>query len=71
MYCLFDTFNKNIISRHRTVAAVAAADVKLQNSLSRGSYLPTTIRKIVKGELVEIDDSNEMEEFLARFENAY
>ena len=70
MYCLYDTFNKCIVSRHRTVKAVAAADVKLQNSLSRGSYLPTTIRKIVKGELVEIDDSTEMEEFLARWENA-
>jgi len=68
MYCLYDTFNKCIISRHRTVKAVATADVKLQNSLSRGSYLPTTIMKIVKGELVDIQESGEMEEFLARWE---
>lgn len=71
MYCLFDTFNKNIISRHRTVKAVAEAAIKLQNSLSRGSYLATTIRKIVKGEIVAIDDSSDMEEFLARWENNY
>ena len=68
MYCLYDTFNKCVISRHRTVKAVAAADVKLQNSLSGGSYLPTTIRKIVKGEPVEIDDSEDIEEFLSRWD---
>ena len=55
MYCLYDTFNKNIVSRHRTVEAAQKADDKLQNSLRGNSYLPTQIREIVNGEAVVID----------------
>lgn len=62
MYCLFDTFNKCIISRHRTVEAAQKADDKLQNSLRGNSYLPTQIREIVNGEAVEIDTKQQNDE---------
>ena len=55
MFCLYDTFNNQIVSRHRTVEAAQKADDKLQNSLRGNSYLPTQIRKILNGEAVVID----------------
>jgi hypothetical protein len=55
MFCLYDTFNNCIISRHRTVEAAQKADDKLQDSFRNGSYLPTQIRKIINGEAVWID----------------
>jgi hypothetical protein len=55
MFCLYDTFNKCIISRHRTVEAATKADDKLQNSLRGNSYLPTQIREIVNGVLLRVD----------------
>jgi hypothetical protein len=59
MLCLYDTFNNKIVSRHRTVEAAQKADDKLQDSFRNGSYLPTQIREIVKGEAVWIPESHE------------
>jgi len=55
MYCLYDTFNNQIVSRHRTVEAAQKADDKLQDSLRGNSYLPTQIREVINGEAVVID----------------
>ena len=60
MYALYDTFNNKILSRHRTIAAAVNASHKLQDAISRkspGGYLPTAIKRIVNGELVELTDS--------------
>ena len=62
MFCLYDTFNNCIISRHRTVEAARKADDKLQNSLRGNSYLPTQIREIINGEAVKIDTKQQNEE---------
>jgi hypothetical protein len=59
MYCLYDTFNNQIVSRHRTVEAAQKADDKLQNSLRGNSYLPTQIREIINGEAVVIDTKDQ------------
>ena len=40
---LFDTFNKRILSQHRTVRAAVQTQLDLAASLQRGSYLPTAI----------------------------
>lgn len=61
MYALYDTFNKNIVSRHRTIAAAVKANNRLQDSLTGGSYLPTTVKRIEAGELVALDDSEQDE----------
>ena len=68
MYALYDTFNRKIISRHRTIAAAVRADRKLQDSLSGGSYLPTTVRRIAKGQLAELTDYEIDEMHYARYE---
>lgn len=49
MYCLYDTFNNRIVSRHRTVTGLVKAEIRMQNRVSRqspGSYLPTDIRRL-------------------------
>jgi hypothetical protein len=56
MYALYDTFNKNIVSRHRTIAAAVKANRKLQDSLTGGSYLPTTVKRLECGGLIELND---------------
>lgn len=61
MYALYDTFNDNIVSRHRTIEAAVKANNKLQDSLTGGSYLPTTVKRIVADELVALDDSEQDE----------
>ena len=59
MYCLFDTFNRRIVSRHRTIEAVIRANSRLQRAIVRhngqNSYLPTDCRKLVDGEPVKLD----------------
>ena len=62
MYCLLDTFNDKIVSRHRTILAAQKADDKLQNSLRGNSYLPTEIREIVNGKAVAIDTKQQHRE---------
>lgn len=50
MYCLYDTFNNRVVSRHRTVKAVIRADIRTQLRVTRlsgpSSYLPTELRVI-------------------------
>jgi len=59
MYCLYDTFNRRIVSRHRTIVAVIRANVRMQNRIERnngkGHYIPTDCRKLVDGEPVKLD----------------
>ncbi len=46
MFALFDTFNRRVISRHRSVAAAHKASRTLAKHLARGNsgaYLPTII----------------------------
>ena len=49
MYELYDTFNKRVVSRHRTLDAAVKADRRLQRAVKRGngqsSYLPTEYHK--------------------------
>ena len=66
MYCLYDTFNDKIVSRHLTVEAAQKADDKLQNSLRGNSYLPTQIREMVNGEAVVIDTKKQDDEDYCR-----
>lgn len=56
MFCLYDEFNKCIISRHRSPVNAAKAKRKFFREFyknnSRNSYLPVDLMQIVKGELV-------------------
>lgn len=55
MFCLYDTFNKRVISRHRTVIGVVRASESLSRHMKRqagNAYLPTTIGNHVNGEYV-------------------
>jgi len=63
MFALVDRFNKQIVSRHRTIDAAVRADRKIQSGLRGGSYLPTVVKRIVSGSLVDLSDS-ETEEVL-------
>jgi hypothetical protein len=49
MYVLFDTFNKKIISRHRSMKAAVEANVRFQRAVKRAngksSYIPTEIKE--------------------------
>jgi endo-1,4-beta-mannosidase len=61
MFVLYDTFNSRIVSRHRSIEAATLANKKLQREIKRNngqsSYLPTTIKRIDSGELVDLTDS--------------
>lgn len=61
MFCLFDTFNNREISRHRSLTACYRAKARIDRSMPNGSYLPTSPRRIVKGELVHLDDEEQQE----------
>ena len=51
MYVLVNTFNgDSVISRHRTIDAVAMANHRIQRRCTNGSYVPTGIRQEVKDE---------------------
>jgi len=56
MYALYDRSNCRIISCHRTPEAVARADRRYQRAVQRAngsaSYIPTTIVRLVRGEIV-------------------
>ena len=47
MYTLTDTFNDRVISRHRTLAAAAKAELKFSRAVRRHSgntsYIPTAL----------------------------
>jgi len=60
MYVLFDTFNKSVLSRHRTIEATAKAKAKFFREFYRNntqsSYLPTALMIERDG---EIEDASE------------
>lgn len=69
MFCLYDTFNNRVISRHRSVIAVVRASEQLSRHMKAngtGGYLPTTIAKIIDGDPVRLqpDESTEDAETL-------
>ena len=60
MFVLFDTFNHKVVSRHRGLGALVAANTKLQNAVSkysRSSYIPTKPMKESKDGLVGLNES--------------
>jgi hypothetical protein len=61
-YVLFDSFNKCVISRHRTVEAAAKAKAKFFRDFyknnTKGSYLPVSLMQSVKGELEPVSDED-------------
>ena len=59
MYCLFNDFSGREISRHRSLIACYKAKARIDRSLTNGSYLPMSPRRIVKGELVRLDDGEQ------------
>jgi hypothetical protein len=67
MYALVNDFDNGdrIISRHRTIAAAVLANKRLQRLTAKNngsnSYLPTRIKRIVKGELVSLTMREEQE----------
>lgn len=68
MFALFDTHNRRIVSKHRSIDAAAFADIKLQKQVDRrnpGCYVPTALKRIVKGELVNATEQ-EVNEFQER-----
>lgn len=62
MLCLYDSFNKCIISRHRSAVNAAKAKRKFFREFYRNhtsnSYLPIYLMAIEKGELVAPSDSD-------------
>jgi len=71
MFCLYDTFNNRIISRHRSVRAVVRAAETLDRTMQNGSYLPTTIKKITSGEPVETTDEIKEQYLCERYEFSF
>ena len=61
MFCLYDTFNGREISRHRSLVACYRAKARIDRSVSNGSYLPMFPRRIVRGELVRLDNDEQQE----------
>lgn len=62
MYVLFDSFNKCVVSRHRTVEAAAKAKAKFFRDFyknnSQSSYLPISLMTLEKGELSPVSDED-------------
>lgn len=60
MYVLFDSFNKQTISRHRTVQAAAKAKNKFLNKFRKNngqsSYLPISLMTEDEDELKKVSD---------------
>lgn len=70
MYVLFDTFNKSVISRHRSIKAAVKSKQKFNREFYRNntssSYIPMSLMVEADGEIVAASDK-EREEF-ARIE---
>lgn len=56
---IYDTFNNQTVSHHRSIEAAVKADRKFQRDVKRAngqnSYIPTTIQVRVDGEWVGAD----------------
>jgi len=64
MYALYDTCNAAIISKHRTIAAVAKAKAKAKaKSRSQGSYVPTSLMLIQADGTMALADRVDQEYF--------
>ena len=67
MYALYDTFNKNIISRHRTIEAAVKAKGKFfrqfEKNNSSGSYLPIALMTVATKGDVEPASEGDREAF--------
>lgn len=57
MYILYDTFNEQVYSNHRSITAAVRADKKLQKQVKKNNgttaYLPT---KILHKDMSELND---------------
>ena len=71
MYCLLNTFNNREISRHRSLIACYRAKARIDRSMRDGSYLPISPRRVIKGELVELDEDMQQEWFAIDQEFCY
>ena len=71
MYCLYNDFGGYEISRHRSLIAFYRAKARIDRAMTNGSYLPMSPRRIVKGELVRLDDDEQQEWFLIDHEFCY
>ena len=71
MFCLFDTFNSREISRHRSLIACYRAKARIDRSMSNGSYLPMSPRRIVNGDLIRLDEDEQQEWFAIDNEFCY
>jgi len=64
MYTLFDTFNGNTISRHRTLLNAVSASLRFSRSIRRAngdsSYIPTEILR--NGKRLSESEIDEMHE---------
>jgi hypothetical protein len=65
-FILFDTFNKKIISRHRSIKTAILANERFQRAVKRAngasSYIPVDLMILENGELKEMD--NESHDYL-------
>ena len=61
MFCLYNTFSDCEISRHRSLIACYRAKARIDRSMANGSYMPMAPRRIVKSELVHLDDNEQQE----------
>lgn len=68
-YCVYDTFNSKIISKHRSVVAAIKADKEFKRTISRvhgkSSFIPTDLREVVNGNAIKLaEDSDAMATWL-------
>ncbi len=68
MYTLIDTFNKQIVSRHRTLKAAVAAEFKMQSTIKRrhGKDCYITMRILDNGKRLTED---QIEDAYGRYSN--
>jgi len=63
MFVLFDTFNNQVVSRHRSIEAAEKADVRFQRAIKKAngksSYIPTQIREETKDGLQAIREDQQ------------
>jgi len=62
MYVIYDTFNKNIISRHRTIEGAVKGKRKFfrrfYENNTQSSYLPTALMVERNGDLTDASESD-------------
>ena len=67
MFALYDTFNNNILSRHRTIEVAVKAKAKFFRAFhknnSQGSYLPVSLRMVDRDDRVTAASASDREYF--------